>query len=332
MPPPSLPSSVRLPGSHRQPAMVRSANDPSMESMAQKQIVYTDDATTKLGSYIRRRCYNCHTPDSAAWRRSGMHPGKVVSPFNTPALAIFIPRQLCNKCGLYERTHQKDRPHDPAELRSKPRKTLHQKLAGPGVPSSPVDALSRPRHSPGGISPVLQSPIDRDRDREMERPVRMEAVPPRPLNTHASLLHMHAQNQSQTVGNFTGDDQARQSEYQYAQKDATGAGNLRPGAAHPHSLGSLLNHAPAQQHSRSHSPVSAASAGSSHQRDSPRGNSKQLHLSPVMPHSGSGYPIHPRPSASSPHSIIDVDREYPYEDKGSPHSSAREPLDRKRGN
>ncbi|KAF8517200.1 hypothetical protein BU17DRAFT_31414, partial [Hysterangium stoloniferum] len=56
--------------------------------------LYTDDATTKLGSYIRRRCFNCHTPDSAAWRRSSMHPGKV----------------LCNKCGLYERTHQKDRP------------------------------------------------------------------------------------------------------------------------------------------------------------------------------------------------------------------------------
>ncbi|KIJ48065.1 hypothetical protein M422DRAFT_248231 [Sphaerobolus stellatus SS14] len=102
-----------------------------------KTIVYTDDATTKLGSYIRRRCFNCHTPDSAAWRRSSMHPGKV----------------LCNKCGLYERTHQKDRPHDPAELRSKPRKgglasTVNAsagKLAGPGVSAQEVPP--RPNHA-----------------------------------------------------------------------------------------------------------------------------------------------------------------------------------------
>ncbi|KAF9480382.1 hypothetical protein BDN70DRAFT_616033 [Pholiota conissans] len=57
-------------------------------------IVHTDDASTKLTDGIRRRCFNCCTTDTSTWRRSNLSPGKV----------------LCNKCGLFERTHSRPRP------------------------------------------------------------------------------------------------------------------------------------------------------------------------------------------------------------------------------
>ncbi|KAJ7574568.1 hypothetical protein C8J56DRAFT_978612 [Mycena floridula] len=57
-------------------------------------VVYTDDATTKLSDRVRRRCFNCSTTDTSTWRRSNLNVGKV----------------LCNKCGLFERTHARSRP------------------------------------------------------------------------------------------------------------------------------------------------------------------------------------------------------------------------------
>ncbi|KAF8884942.1 hypothetical protein CPB85DRAFT_1232818 [Mucidula mucida] len=57
-------------------------------------IVYTEDASTKLSDRVRRRCFNCCTTDTSTWRRSNLSPGKV----------------LCNKCGLFERTHSRPRP------------------------------------------------------------------------------------------------------------------------------------------------------------------------------------------------------------------------------
>ncbi|TDL21885.1 hypothetical protein BD410DRAFT_723829, partial [Rickenella mellea] len=58
------------------------------------QPIFTDDASTKLSDRVRRRCFNCCTTDTSTWRRSSLHPGKV----------------LCNKCGLFERTHARPRP------------------------------------------------------------------------------------------------------------------------------------------------------------------------------------------------------------------------------
>ncbi|KAJ7447450.1 hypothetical protein FB451DRAFT_946463, partial [Mycena latifolia] len=58
------------------------------------QVVHTDDAATKLSDRVRRRCFNCCTTDTSTWRRSNLNPGKV----------------LCNKCGLFERTHSRPRP------------------------------------------------------------------------------------------------------------------------------------------------------------------------------------------------------------------------------
>ncbi|KAI0083155.1 hypothetical protein BDY19DRAFT_900722, partial [Irpex rosettiformis] len=57
-------------------------------------IVHTDDAATKLNDRVRRKCFNCRTTDTSTWRRSSLTPGKV----------------LCNKCGLFERTHSRPRP------------------------------------------------------------------------------------------------------------------------------------------------------------------------------------------------------------------------------
>ncbi|KAJ7456347.1 hypothetical protein B0H11DRAFT_1644730, partial [Mycena galericulata] len=54
----------------------------------------TEDAGFKETRYLRRRCFNCHTTEPPSWRRSPLNPGKIV----------------CNKCGLYERTHLRARP------------------------------------------------------------------------------------------------------------------------------------------------------------------------------------------------------------------------------
>ncbi|KAJ7616958.1 hypothetical protein DFH06DRAFT_1238229 [Mycena polygramma] len=48
----------------------------------------------QLSDRVRRRCFNCCTTDTSTWRRSTLSPGKV----------------LCNKCGLFERTHSRPRP------------------------------------------------------------------------------------------------------------------------------------------------------------------------------------------------------------------------------
>ncbi|KAJ7334909.1 hypothetical protein DFH08DRAFT_637595, partial [Mycena albidolilacea] len=60
-----------------------------------------DDAATTLTQYLRHRCFVCHTTEASAWRRSTLSLGKVV----------------CNKCGLYERTHLRVRPLQFDELR-----------------------------------------------------------------------------------------------------------------------------------------------------------------------------------------------------------------------
>ncbi|KAM5544361.1 hypothetical protein V8D89_002021, partial [Ganoderma adspersum] len=57
-------------------------------------IIYTDDASTKLSDRVHRKCYNCRTTNTSAWRRSDRTPSKV----------------LCNKCGLFERTRSHGRP------------------------------------------------------------------------------------------------------------------------------------------------------------------------------------------------------------------------------
>ncbi|KAJ7893436.1 hypothetical protein B0H14DRAFT_2684941 [Mycena olivaceomarginata] len=97
-------------------------------------VQHTDDAASKETQYLRRRCFNCHTTEPPSWRRSTLNPGKIV----------------CNKCGLYERTHLRARPLRFDELRAgnKARK------GGKGVGSSPKQgpAAGGVKKAPGAIA------------------------------------------------------------------------------------------------------------------------------------------------------------------------------------
>lgn len=73
-----------------------------MQSHNGLHVQHTDDAASKETQYLRRRCFNCHTTEPPSWRRSTLNPGKIV----------------CNKCGLYERTHLRPRPLRFDELRA----------------------------------------------------------------------------------------------------------------------------------------------------------------------------------------------------------------------
>ncbi len=86
---------------------------------AHLSVQHTDDAASKETQYLRRRCFNCHTTEPPSWRRSTLNPGKIV----------------CNKCGLYERTHLRPRPLRFDELRSggKPRKSASSSNPGPAA-------------------------------------------------------------------------------------------------------------------------------------------------------------------------------------------------------
>ncbi|KAJ7662553.1 hypothetical protein DFH06DRAFT_987423 [Mycena polygramma] len=85
----AYPNNVNAPSDHE--------SDHESDQESDVKIVHTDDATTKVSDTVRRRCFNCCATETSTWRRSSLSPGKV----------------LCNKCGLYERTHQRMRPELP---------------------------------------------------------------------------------------------------------------------------------------------------------------------------------------------------------------------------
>ncbi|WWC61605.1 uncharacterized protein I303_104189 [Kwoniella dejecticola CBS 10117] len=66
-------------------------------------ISYTTDAEVKQTPELKRQCFNCTNKTPPSWRKSLLHPGKI----------------LCNKCGIFERTHHKPRPpqNDDQKLR-----------------------------------------------------------------------------------------------------------------------------------------------------------------------------------------------------------------------
>ncbi|KAG8716290.1 hypothetical protein FRC11_005120 [Ceratobasidium sp. 423] len=87
-------------------------------------VVFTDDAASKETQYLRRRCHNCQQVEPPSWRRSHLVPGKIV----------------CNRCGLYERTHLRPRPHRFDEVRTgnKGRKPTKQSESKQGSPQPPA--------------------------------------------------------------------------------------------------------------------------------------------------------------------------------------------------
>ncbi|KAI0307058.1 hypothetical protein B0F90DRAFT_1807756 [Multifurca ochricompacta] len=84
-------------------------------------VQHTDDAASKETQYLRRRCFNCSQTEPPSWRRSTLNPGKIV----------------CNKCGLYERTHLRPRPLRFDELRTGNKSRKQSK----NISSSPASKL-----------------------------------------------------------------------------------------------------------------------------------------------------------------------------------------------
>ncbi|EMD40513.1 hypothetical protein CERSUDRAFT_80180 [Gelatoporia subvermispora B] len=87
---------------------------PCLSPHAGLLVQHTDDAASKETQYLRRRCFNCHTTEPPSWRRSTLNPGKIV----------------CNKCGLYERTHLRPRPLRFDELRAGSKTRKQPKVGG----------------------------------------------------------------------------------------------------------------------------------------------------------------------------------------------------------
>lgn len=108
-------------------------------------VQHTDDAASKETQYLRRRCFNCHTTEPPSWRRSTLNPGKIV----------------CNKCGLYERTHLRPRPLRFDELRagSKTRKAPKAPGSSPKAGKVPAMVKKEPREGSemdnGGMPPQM---------------------------------------------------------------------------------------------------------------------------------------------------------------------------------
>lgn len=92
----------QAPPSSHSPNMAHQMNASYLSPHSGLPIQHTDDAASKETQYLRRRCFNCHTTEPPSWRRSTLNPGKIV----------------CNKCGLYERTHLRPRPLRFDELRA----------------------------------------------------------------------------------------------------------------------------------------------------------------------------------------------------------------------
>ncbi|KAI9434995.1 hypothetical protein H4582DRAFT_731673 [Lactarius indigo] len=108
----------------------------------QSDAIYTDDATTKLNDRIRRQCFNCCTTDTSTWRRSSLNPGKV----------------LCNKCGLFERTHNRPRPGQFPRKRSPlatSSLTVRESPPQHGGALPPVAALPPHQYNHPSIGPLL---------------------------------------------------------------------------------------------------------------------------------------------------------------------------------
>ncbi|KAK1924489.1 hypothetical protein DB88DRAFT_289661 [Papiliotrema laurentii] len=66
-------------------------------------ITYTTDAEVKQTPELKRMCYNCGSKSPPSWRKSVLNDGRI----------------LCNKCGIFERTHRRARPpqNDDQKLR-----------------------------------------------------------------------------------------------------------------------------------------------------------------------------------------------------------------------
>ncbi|KAH7885693.1 hypothetical protein F5I97DRAFT_1136553 [Phlebopus sp. FC_14] len=124
--------------SHTSPARETGSLSYPLPGQSHYSIGYTDDAATKLSDRVRRRCFNCCTTDTSTWRRSNLSPGKV----------------LCNKCGLFERTHGRSRP-DQFPHRRGPLATSMARPRTPPPPQPPASSSSSSSSSHAHSSQLL---------------------------------------------------------------------------------------------------------------------------------------------------------------------------------
>ncbi|KAF8664859.1 hypothetical protein AX14_006691, partial [Amanita brunnescens Koide BX004] len=92
------------------------------------------------------RCFNCCTTDTSTWRRSNLSPGKV----------------LCNKCGLFERTHSRPRPEQFPHKRGPLTGTALSRSRTP--PTNQLPPISTPynHYSHPSIAPIQDHHARRD--------------------------------------------------------------------------------------------------------------------------------------------------------------------------
>ncbi|VDC02945.1 unnamed protein product [Peniophora sp. CBMAI 1063] len=154
--------------------------------------IYTDDAATKLSDRVRRRCFNCCTTDTSTWRRSSLNPGKV----------------LCNKCGLFERTHSRPRPEQFPHKRGPLAGSSLRARASQNGPSTPPAAT--PQQTSYSHAAAAH-PYARPRAETMPQPAgpvqwshETQSAPPPPPHTqspgpiHASPHHSGAPSPART--------------------------------------------------------------------------------------------------------------------------------------
>ncbi|KZO97556.1 hypothetical protein CALVIDRAFT_526692 [Calocera viscosa TUFC12733] len=82
------------------------------------RIQYTDNATDKETSWLKRQCHVCGATSPPGWRKSVLKVGKIV----------------CNACGLYEKTHHRPRP---TRLSDESRNGVHRRVSATGTAISP---------------------------------------------------------------------------------------------------------------------------------------------------------------------------------------------------
>ncbi|TFK66673.1 hypothetical protein BDN72DRAFT_133754 [Pluteus cervinus] len=132
---------------------------------ATQHTILTDDAATKLSDRVRRRCFNCCTTDTSTWRRSNLSPGKV----------------LCNKCGLFERTHSRPRPEQFPHKRG-PLAASTLRSRSPPVNQLPPISANPPPH-----------PSQHQQHQQHQQPSHHNPTPPPPHHyTHPSIAPLHS--------------------------------------------------------------------------------------------------------------------------------------------
>lgn len=102
-------------------------NTRPLSRLGSDEISYTDEANSKISNRLRRRCFNCKAIETSTWRRSVLSPGKL----------------LCNKCGLFERTHAIPRPKKFPRRRTHGSKVIRPPTTHPDMRTSFVNRHSK---------------------------------------------------------------------------------------------------------------------------------------------------------------------------------------------